>query len=333
MGMNFDAQRLRGWLPIRFHLRSAGLELDWCYLGEQRLTDPFFDDTIARQLQHPFNLFFQPRTTVQTLAEFENHFGRRQPSGLVYHWSRCGSTLVTQMLAALERNIAVSEASVIDAVLRSGRWRGDIAEDQQSEWLRGMVSALGQSRGLADETIFIKFDSWHINFLSLIRRAFPDVPAIFVYRDPLEIMASQMRSRAAFMMPGMADTMVFDFSTREMIDLPPEQYIARVLAAIGQLALLAAKEHQLLLLNYHELPVAMESRVAPHFGVHFDREEWATMHAATAFNAKNPSEQFTSDTAAKRRAATPEMLDACAEWLDPLYAELEAVRLEQIGAN
>ncbi|MEO7505721.1 MAG: sulfotransferase family protein [Pyrinomonadaceae bacterium] len=331
--MNLDTRRLRGWLPVRFHMRSTGLELDWCYLGEQRLTDPFFDDTIARQLHYPFNLFFQPRTTIQTLAEFETHFGRRQPAGLIYHWSRCGSTLVTQMFAALERNTAVSEASVIDAVLRCRRWQGGIQEEQQIEWLRGMVSALGQNRDNADENVFIKFDSWHVIFLPLLQRAFPRVPAIFVYRDPLEIMASQMNSRAAFMLPGTPDALVFDFSTTEMVELSPEQYIARVLAAIGRLALAGAREHKLMLLNYHELPAAMETRIAPHFGVKFDREEWATMHAATVFNAKNPALKFSGDTEAKRRAATPEMLNACAEWLDPLYSEFEAVRLEQIGTN
>lgn len=328
--MKFDAHRLRGWMPVRFHLRSAGLELDWCYLGEQRLTDPFFDDTISRQMQYPFNLFFQPRTNIQTVAEFETHFGRRQPAGLIYHWSRCGSTLVTQMFAALERNIAVSEASVVDAVLRSRRWQVGIMEEQQIEWLRGIVSAVGQSRGRAGENFFLKLDSWHVTFLPLLQRAFPQVPAVFVYRDPLEIMASQMERRAAFMLPGTADTVIFDFSTAEMVELAPEQYIARVLAGIGQLALAGAREQELLLVNYPELPAAIESRVAPHFGVNFDRDEWATMHAATAFNAKNPAARFTSDTESKRRSATPEMIEACAEWLDPLYAELEAVRRDQM---
>ena len=40
--------------------------------------------------------------------------------------SRCGSTLVSQMLAALPQNIVISEAAPIDAVVQLNRAQPDL---------------------------------------------------------------------------------------------------------------------------------------------------------------------------------------------------------------
>src|ERR687886_1815554 len=87
-------------------------------------------------------------------------------------------TLVSQMLAALPQNIVISEASPIDAVLRSKYRDPAISDAQRVEWLRGIVSAYGRPRDSREKCFFIKLDSWHTMFMNLIQRAFPDVPWI-----------------------------------------------------------------------------------------------------------------------------------------------------------
>ncbi len=79
------------------------------------------------------------------------------------------------------------------------------ASKRESSWLRGMLSALGQRRNGDEKKFFVKFDSWHTINLPLIRRAFPDVPWIFLYRDPLEVMVSQLRQGALNTVPGFID--------------------------------------------------------------------------------------------------------------------------------
>jgi hypothetical protein len=52
-----------------------------------------------------------------------------------------------------------------------------------------MVAALGQAR--AGETrLFLKLDCWHMRDLPLFRRAFPNTPWVFLYRDPVEVLVS-----------------------------------------------------------------------------------------------------------------------------------------------
>jgi hypothetical protein len=49
--------------------------VDWCYLGEKRFTEPFFDDTINRCLRHPFNALFRHQPPIRRLEEW----GHAQP--------------------------------------------------------------------------------------------------------------------------------------------------------------------------------------------------------------------------------------------------------------
>lgn len=47
--------------------------------------------------------------------------------------------------------------------------------------------------------MFVKFISWNILYIDFIMRAFPTVPAIFLYRDPTEIIASVRKSATAIL--------------------------------------------------------------------------------------------------------------------------------------
>jgi hypothetical protein len=135
----------KGWLPFRTHWQQGDLYVEWIYFGEQRLREPFFDDSIGRCRSKPFNLLFCHATPIGTLAQ--PRADRLQPTGFIFHMSRCGSTLVSQMLAAIPRNIVVSEASPIDAVVQARHLRPDLSEEQHAVWLAGMVGAFGVPSG------------------------------------------------------------------------------------------------------------------------------------------------------------------------------------------
>ena len=167
--------------------------------------------------------------------------------------SRSGSTLVSRLLAALPTNIVISEARPLDSVLRAHHYDATVSEDQRIAWLRWMVSALAQQRVGDEKYFFIKFDAWHTLELPLIRRAFPDVPWVFVYRDPVEVLVSQLDHRGAHMVPGVIAPSLFGIDPSTVTTIEPEEYCARVLAALCQ----AAVEYHAnggLLVNYRQLP-------------------------------------------------------------------------------
>jgi gluconate kinase len=239
--------------------------------------------------------------------------------------SRCGSTLAAQMLASLEQNIVISEPPPVDSILRSNTKNPAITDDERINWLKWMVSAFGQTRN-AETHYFIKFDSWNTLDLDLIERAFPNVPWIFLYRNPVEVIVSQMRQRGAQMVPGSIEQLLPGLDLTEVLTMPAEEYCARVLARICESAINSAGSRNALLINYNELPEAVTSSMLEHFGVEYLPEDVQRMKNAARFNAKTPQMTFSPDSAEKREQASDAALQAAEKWVNPLYERLEKIR-------
>ena len=312
----------REWLPVRFYRQEDQALVDWCFVGKDRLTKPFFDESISQRFRKPFNLLFRHQTPIGFLGELNEFSKGVKPTGFIFHLSRCGSTLVSQMLAALERNIVISEASPIDAVLRAE----NVPESERIRWLQWMINALGQKRNETEENLFIKFDSWNALELDLIGRAFPDVPWIFLYRNPVEIIVSQMRQRGAYMIPGVISDILPELSFEESIRIPPEEFCARILAKVCQNVIKPLQNGDGLAVNYAQLPAAVEETILKHFNFELSGNDLEIINAATKFNAKNPYLNFTGDTESKKKEASAAAIEAAEKLVNPIYKELEIIR-------
>jgi gluconate kinase len=324
MDLRTTAAQLEGWVPIQIKWQQLTPLVDWCYLGARRFTEPFFDQTIQRCMNQPFNLLFHHQTPIEALAKQHEIRPGLQPSGFIFHMSRCGSTLVSQMLAALPNTVVVSEASPIDAVLRAHFRVPNLTDEEQIDWLRWVVSALGQRRRGDENHFFIKLDCWNTIVLPLIRRAFPDVPWIFLYRNPVEVMVSQLRRRGAHLVPGVIEPNLFGLSNDSIFLMQPEEYCARVLAKICE----AAFEHYEsgLLVNYKRLQKAMWGSIPHFFGIEYSDSDIAILNRVAQLDAKNPSLHFTNDTENKNRSATDMMRNMADELVVPIYEQLESAR-------
>jgi hypothetical protein len=287
-----------------------------CFTEGAAFDEPFFDQTIDRCLRDPFRLLFWRETGIHALAELASELPGLEPAGFIFHMSRCGSTLVAQMLRSLPEVLAVSEAGPIDAMLRSN----------QIDWLRWMVSALGQPRRTAHSQLVVKLDAWAIFALPLVRQAFPDVPCVFVYRDPIEVVVSHLGHRGYHTVPGTlrAEGMGLPGGISE--SPAPEQYVAAVLGAICSAAVAAARTGGLTLVNYDSLPGAVESTVAPLFGIDVGPAARVAFARAASKDAKNSYLPFVPDAAEKHGAASARTREAVDIWLRPAYDALERMR-------
>ena len=135
---------LKGWLPVSISKHTAEPVVEWCRFGTRRFTESFFDHTVQNAMREPFNLLFRHQTSLDTLVDWQMKCPGMQPSGFIFHMSRCGSTLVAQMLAALPEHIVLSEPPPLDAILRCDR-RG-ASDAQRIAWLRAWMSAISQPR-------------------------------------------------------------------------------------------------------------------------------------------------------------------------------------------
>jgi hypothetical protein len=324
-----DFNSLKGWAPIRLYWQQGHPFVDWCYLGQQRFTDPFFDQTIGHCLSHPFNLLFRHHTPIEILAEWQAVQPSLPPTGFIFHMSRCGSTLVAQMLASLPQNIVISEAGVIDTLLRANLYQPHLSDEQRIIWFQGLINALGQRRFEQEKHFFIKFDSWSILDLPLIQRAFPGVPWIFVYRDPVEVMVSHQKQPGSQVVPGLIEPHLFGFEPAVLNQISLNEYCAQVLASLCRAAARYYQPGTTLLINYQQLPEAVYSALLNFWGVDYSAADIERMRQVTQFHAKYPQLDYENDTHQKQHAADDRLRELAGPWLEVVYQLLEMLRQAQ----
>ena len=317
---------LRGWTPIRVYWQDDEPMVDWCFLGKERFTDPFFDQTIDRCLRSPFRMLFRHQTPIAALGDLVGLRPTVPPAGFVFHMSRCGSTLVSQMLAAHRDHIVISEAAPIDTVLQSHRRRSEIGDERRIEWLRGLLAAYGQAGCGPTQRVIVKFDSWSVLDLPLVDRAFPDVPWVFVYRQPVEVLASHARERGSQMVPGMLSPALPGLDRRAVGVHSLDEYAARVLAAVCAAAVQHHPLGRCMLVNYVDLPSAVGNDICPFFGVASTSEDYDRMAQVAQFHGKRRHDRFEPDDRPKQQTASRQLRELAHQWVDPWYERLEALR-------
>jgi hypothetical protein len=313
------------FIPIRLSWQNTGPLLDWCLVGEATFLAPFFDDTITHLVQRPFNQAFRPITDVTPAIELARSGQCLQPSAFILHMSRCGSTLLAQMFAASDKNLVISEGSPIDRMLGAGKKYANLGEDQQLEWIRAVVLAVGRKRVATHERYIIKLDSWSTEYIPLLEHAFPGVPWVFLYRDPLEVLVSNLQQRASAAMPGVADRILPGIDSMAAMMMPIEQYMTLVIKHICENALQQQDSPHGLFINYDQLPLLALEKILTHLKIEPNADELEQMRNKAKFSAKIPSEMFKPDAARKHLEAS----HAARYWSDtmlrPLHEKLQLV--------
>lgn len=311
-----------GWPPADFLPAwaggsDAGPVVDWAWFGQQPLTAPFFEGSIRVALQRPFNRLFRWRMSMADfVAAAVRQTNALMPDGFIFHMSRCGSTLVSQMLARSDRNIVISEAAPIDTAVQTNN----------AEVLRAMVMAFGRPRRHSEQRFFIKLDSWHALALPLFERAFPRTPWVFLFRDPLEVLVSQQREPGAQMVPQFVDPSIYGL---DKAATPGLDYTARVLNRICTAAAEALSSPRGIAINYRDLPDAFEQRILPHFACAPGTAELEAIRAASRYDAKAPAMPFSADSAAKQAAASNQVRALARHHLSDVVRWLDAVAAAQ----
>ncbi len=124
-------------------------------------------------------------------------------SGFIFHTSRCGSTLFAKALAQERESCVLAQP----APLQHGFWAAKTElfqaplqnNEQTREDFRRLVMLLTRPRDGQKRRAFVKFISWNALYIDFILEAFPEVPAVYLYRDPVEIVASVRKSSTAIL--------------------------------------------------------------------------------------------------------------------------------------
>jgi hypothetical protein len=103
-----------GWYPVKLAEQAGGkITLTWQDLSATDFTAPFFEDTV----RHARN--DRPERRLTSLHDSGEILlpASVTTTAFIFHTSRSGSTLLTQLLSCLGGSIALSEPPVIDEIL------------------------------------------------------------------------------------------------------------------------------------------------------------------------------------------------------------------------
>lgn len=326
---------LRGWMPVDAVVVNGRPGLAWMDMSGVTLAEPFFQQTIDKlKAEHPERdeLF----TEFDTLIQVEKTFASVSPSGFIFHSSRCGSTLLANACRAIDGAIVLSEPPAVDKLV--ARFITDVDQHGTKEtlysiFLRAVVRALGQKRTGDERHLFVKFSCCSVSQIERVRRIWPNVPWVFLYRDPVETIVSNMQNLPAWLQDEDHRVLasITGASPDEVAAMTPEELCAR---SIGSFFTTASEAHRVandraLLLNYTQLSLTEIANVLKFFGVQPAATEMDNIARQTQKYSKAASGEraFVADAEAKRLAATALVREMAQRWATGSYQLLEQKRL------
>src|SRR3954468_6438628 len=100
MAMHITACPAPHWMPVKLGDVEGEPTCHWLYVERKRFIQPFFSDTIQSCRSLPENsAFHQPVSSLTLLPEWSKGIDSIRPDLFIFHISRCGSTLVSQLLS------------------------------------------------------------------------------------------------------------------------------------------------------------------------------------------------------------------------------------------
>lgn len=253
-------------------------QLVWRKATVSNLTAPFFADQFLQQTAAERQLYLRPLHDSPSLY---SGFPDLSLSALVFHSSRCGSTLLMQMLATDPRFLALSEPPLLDVAL-SACYHKKITPIEFTH----AVQALCLRRQPGQQYPVIKTDCWHLPQLPLLHTLYPTCPKLFLFREPAEVLASHARQTGPQMIAGMLDLALLGLAGREG-EWNSHSWRDFLLCHLYELAASYHLAYGLRLVNYRELPQALWQSLLPEWQISCNASQLAAMQQRSQRHAKS----------------------------------------------
>ena len=216
---------------------------------------------------------------------------------MIFHLSRCGSTLVSRLLGTLPGVVVLAEPAPLNALLGLDPDRVD--EATLVRFVRLLVRALGRRRHGDERQLVLKCTSWNIRRRAVLAAAFPETPWIWVQRDPARVVASLLAKPPGWLGLQAAPPRAarrFGLDPAAVPAMTRAEFAARALGAMLESA--ATDPGRRLCIDHADLPAAIWQRVAPHFGLEVDAAAIERMTEQSRFYSKDPAPRvFSGDCA------------------------------------
>lgn len=287
-------------MPVAFDLRGRRVRL--LDLRGIDCREDWFPETVRRwHKEHPGAAPIE--LDLETFAAAARRDPGHPPAGFIFHVGRCGSTLLSNMLAVPEGHLVLKESGTINALSQRILEAPSEAQRRDLEMLLALVLPfMGRSEPGAERRLFIKLSIWEIQLADTLHRLFPTTPAVFLYRDAPSVVASMLAKPTydgLLAQPRSTQVRFFPSLHAAPPDLSPAELCAHVWRSVVEEAL-ALPRGRLLFVDYAELvasPGPTLERVLAHLGLCYAPEIVSAMLAVKRIYSKDPEGRAEFDPA------------------------------------
>ncbi len=306
-----DAERFsQCWQPSSYQPKQKTIRWIPAFLKPSL---PFFEDDIALNRQNLLAQFIQPYSDIARLLTQRESLPAIHPALLIFHWSRCGSTLLSGNFMLQAECKVLSESMLASDLLADPYWAS-----QQLEILDLALRLQGRLRH-AEQKLIIKCNAWDLQYWQVWLKAFPAAQIVCLIRQPEAVLASHQQQAG-----------------KHMVGLQPAvwralpQNMPLLEYRINVIQLMAAYMEQILaqkpcrVLPYEELKDAPPAELARLAGITLTADQAESWLERRKFDAKQQGVPFSNTKKTAPELFNPEQLANIRQRLNPLYQSLAA---------
>ncbi|MDO8569368.1 MAG: hypothetical protein Q7R89_01120 [bacterium] len=334
-------------MPIDLRVRDGKYYVVSAILPRQNLNDPFFLDSLSyrfaiaevnknkpeeqsalvRPLHYDEN---DSRLEYIPIEDFINTFSKEtiveDKLKFIFHMSRCGSTLATQMLATSKRFFVVSEPTIILALLDPALILTD--DYSKTNLLKAVICAIESCKPDNTEFTFIKFRSWNTLFLKDIVTLYSYVQWAFVHREGTEVLESVLRDPPGWLRAKITETKFFasalGLDVRDFLEIKDDEYAIRLLGTFCSNAYKNRSDRSVFIdytmINTYDFIEMINSK----WNLQLNSTEKENMFDTTKIYSKDPKKStfFKSDSLRKQASASDRQKNLCQTFIEPWRANM-----------
>lgn len=317
---------LKNWIPYKLASTETGINCSWLDAANEPFTEPFFDETISKLIsRRRAYSSTNSLSTLEMMKQWGSLLNDACPGAIIFHISRCGSTLISQMLSTSPKCTVLAEVPFLDDILRLPLKHTAIDETAVNSLFTVCLRFYNRDRNSTDSNnydnrqLIIKADSWHIFFYRQLRQLYPETPFVLIYRKPNEVFRSHRKQPGLHSVPGLLEPQLFGIEPTDPLLSNHDAYLAHVLEGYLERYIdIISTDKRCLFLNYKEGPMRMVLKIAAFTNIGLTDADLAQMEERSYYHSKRPIERFEEEAVAN----IPDCLNSAMK----LYDRLEQKR-------
>lgn len=241
--------------------------------------------------------------------------GFSAPQGFIFHMSRCGSTLVSRMLQAADQ-VVLSEPLQLQRLLTDGQ----ISREERIFYLQRLLGLYQTGLSRDQGGTVVKWSSACTRHVKLIQEAFPEVPCVFVHRQPEAVLMSYLNDQ-----PTSVPLSALELYAPHLRPAPGAQRSEICARYIASTCHFASQAKDFSLLDYQDIYNAVVNDLVHLFGIPMDDKMRQKMLEATKFHAKDitPRTEFDPLEEMRQRVPAPHVVELARQIVWPEIRRLQ----------